>query len=40
MAEIEFSTIWTECLDWQIPDAVTSAQSVAAWVRTRNEKRV
>ncbi|SDD67438.1 DDE superfamily endonuclease [Natrinema hispanicum] len=37
MAEIEFSALWTECLDRRIPDAATLRAEVAAWERTRNE---
>jgi len=39
MAEIEFSALWTECLDRRIPDAATLRAEVAAWERTRNEDR-
>ena len=37
MAEIEFSALWTECLDRRIPDAATLRSEVAAWEQTRNE---
>ena len=37
MAEIEFSALWTECLDRRIPDAATLRAEVAAWERTRNK---
>lgn len=37
MAEIEFSALWTECLDRRIPDAATLRAEIAAWERTRNE---
>jgi len=39
MAEIEFSALWTECLDRRIPDAATLRAEVAAWERTRNENK-
>ena len=37
MAEIEFSALWTECLDRRIPDAETLLAEVAAWERTLND---
>jgi hypothetical protein len=37
MTEIEFSTLWTECLDRRIPDAATLRAEAAAWQRTRNK---
>ena len=37
MAEIEFSALWTECLDRRIPDAATFRAEVAAWGRARNK---
>ncbi|GAB7011045.1 hypothetical protein JCM31271_29880 [Halorubrum trueperi] len=37
MAEIEFSALWTECLDRRIRDAATLRAEVAAWERTRND---
>ena len=37
MAEIEFSALWTECLDRRIPDAAPLRAEVAAWERTRDE---
>lgn len=37
MAEIKFSALTTEYLDRCIPDAATSARSVAAWEHTRDD---
>ena len=38
MAEIEFSSLGTECLDRRIPDATTLREEVAAWERERNDR--
>lgn len=37
MAEMEFSTLATECLDQRIPDAVVLRTEVVAWEHTRNK---
>ena len=40
MAEIELSVLGRQCLDQRIPDMTVLTAEVAAWVNTRNEKKV
>lgn len=38
MAEIEFSALWTECLNRRIPNAATLGAQVAAWEHSKREQ--
>ena len=40
MAEIEFSVLYSQCLDRRLPDIPTLSAQIAAWENTRNAQKI